>query len=317
MTIFDIGVATIFAREFLEGSIIISQYRTVLQRSEEWQDPDRQKEGLRAITVSATIAGLVALVLCVSIGVSLYFVGKEMDDKTAEIVEGLSKVVASVCLLQLSLKLPKWLQVYPSTSKNGDKSIGVTLKEIRFNVSWNIWREVAECGVFLFPYFLDSDSSVEVIPVSALIGVAISLLLSLLMAYAARTGTQVKVCIFMTTLCSMLAIGLFVGGVHEFEEVGGETPELWCIKGDFWDQNHFPMTIFYPFGYTSCPTILHISTLVVTMCLVGALHYRKYRMAMKIKGEKMEQEVLTNTNSDHEKDEESSPGVNDEIDGNE
>jgi high-affinity iron transporter len=43
--IFNGAVMTIFAREMLEGTIIMGQYRTVIQRSPEWQDPERQKEG--------------------------------------------------------------------------------------------------------------------------------------------------------------------------------------------------------------------------------------------------------------------------------
>jgi hypothetical protein len=34
----------------------------------------------------------------------------------------------------------------------------VTLGEIRFNVAWNILREVAECGVFLIPFLLEGTA---------------------------------------------------------------------------------------------------------------------------------------------------------------
>ena len=42
------------------------------------------------------------------------------------------------------------------------------MKELRFNVGWNIWREVAEIGVFLIPFFLEGGA--VAIPVSALVG---------------------------------------------------------------------------------------------------------------------------------------------------
>lgn len=276
MVAFDIGIATIFAREVLEGSIIISQYRTVLLRSDEWEG-ERQRLALRAITLSAIGAGLVAFALCLVVGIILAILGNDLDDKVSDIIEGVSKIVASICILQLSLKFPKWLGVYPSTSR--DKELGLTLGEIRFNVAWNIWREVAECGVFLIPYFL--AGSLEEIPLSAIIGVAISLVLSLLMAYANRTGSQYGVCVFMTLLTSMLSTGLFVGGCHEFEVALGETPQLWYINGDFWDKNKFPMTLFYPFAYTQKPTVLHIVTLIFWATLTIFLHFRKYRLSTK------------------------------------
>ena len=39
------AIITIFAREMLEGTVIVGQYRTVVMRSPDWQDPERQKEG--------------------------------------------------------------------------------------------------------------------------------------------------------------------------------------------------------------------------------------------------------------------------------
>ena len=52
----DFAVITIFARETLEGGIIIGQYRTVILRSD-WQNADCTKaEALRAITVAALAA---------------------------------------------------------------------------------------------------------------------------------------------------------------------------------------------------------------------------------------------------------------------
>lgn len=300
MSTFDIGIATIFAREVFEGSIIIQQYRTVIKRSEDWQG-ERERQGLHTITVSAIASGSFALALCIAIGVALSLLNQEMDDKTAETIEGVSKVVASICILQLSLKLPEWFGVYPKKEKAvSEQDLGLTIREIRFNVAWNIWREVAECGVFLIPYFL--ADSLEAIPLSAVIGIVISLALSLLMVYANRTGSQRKVCISMTALCAMLAIGLFTGGIHEFELVAGETSDVWCIKGEFWDQNKFPMTMFYPFGYTACPTVVHIITLFSTMLFVFGLHYRKYVNEMRTKQTEMTAPVQNC--SDHEIDEE-------------
>jgi hypothetical protein len=42
------------------------------------------------------------------------------------------------------LKIPKFLGVYPSKKGEDGLTVGLSIKSIRFNVAWNIWREVAE-----------------------------------------------------------------------------------------------------------------------------------------------------------------------------
>ncbi len=174
------------------------------------------------------------------------YCAQDLDERTVEIIEGVSKVVAAICILQLSLKMPYWLGMYEkvpllpkkhiSTWCNGsyvdreeEKDVGLTLAEIRFNVAWNIWREVAECGVFLIPFFLGTGA--KAIPISALVGIAISVVLGIGMYIAnKRMNNKVWLAFVMSGLTLMLSVGLFVGGCHEFEEVWGETREVWEIS---------------------------------------------------------------------------------------
>ena len=144
--LFNGAVMTIFAREVLEGVIIMGQYRTVVQRSPDWADPEKQKQGLRAINMAAGLAALVALILIIIVGVVLGLLSRGFDEKIGDIIEGVSKVVAAFCILQLSLKMPKFLGLYASKKGKDGVQVGLTLKSIRFNVAWNIWREVAEIG---------------------------------------------------------------------------------------------------------------------------------------------------------------------------
>lgn len=93
------------------------------------------------------------------------------------IIKDVSKVVAAVAILQLSTKCPKWLGYYTSKKVANDGIVrGLTTTNIKFNVAWNIcWREAAEIGVlFLIPFFL-GDDTLDEIPVSAIIGIAIGL----------------------------------------------------------------------------------------------------------------------------------------------
>ena len=177
----DIGVITIFAREVLEGGIIIGEYRTVIKRSN-WDNSEiTQREALRAVTVAAVSAAALAVVICAAIAIPLAVLSRDFNDKTAILVEGVSKIVAAICILQLSLKMPRFFGLYYSKSqlkkmKNGElleedanMSNDMSIRSIRFNVAWNIWREGFECGVFLIPFFLTGED-IGAIPLSAVIG---------------------------------------------------------------------------------------------------------------------------------------------------
>jgi high-affinity iron transporter len=168
-TIFNIAIATIFARELLEGAVIIGNYRAAIDKSEHWKSPEDQQRALREVTKSAVFAAFVAIIVVIAIAVPLSILGTTLDPHVVAIIEGCSKIIAAVCIMQLSLKIPMWLGIYekvpllpcrkklPTFANHSlDEHEGseiLTIKEIRFNVAWNIWREVAECGLLLIPFF--------------------------------------------------------------------------------------------------------------------------------------------------------------------
>lgn len=123
--LFDFAVITIFAREFLEGSIILGEYRTIIQRGgpDMLEDGVTQAQALKAINMAAWVAIAAALVMIAAIAIPLWALSRNFDDSTSKIIEGVSKMVAGVCLLQLSLKLPKFLGVYGSTKQKKAPSI--------------------------------------------------------------------------------------------------------------------------------------------------------------------------------------------------
>lgn len=99
MKLFNFPITTIFAREVLEAALVVGQFRTVVLRSPEWEDPEKRREGLRAITNAAIIASLVALVIVVAVSVPLVIKGNDLDPKIVQIIEGVSK---PVCYLSFS-----------------------------------------------------------------------------------------------------------------------------------------------------------------------------------------------------------------------
>ena len=280
--LWDLGIATIFARELLEASIIIGQYRTVIIKSEEWTG-ENELLALRTVKNSSIAAVVVALIGFIMVLIPLEILSKELDTRAVRVTEGISKIVASICILQLSLKIPTFMGVYHS---HQEKSIGDNIKEIRFNIAWNIWREVAECAVFIIPFILDDKFSE--IPLSALIGFLIGSILGGLIYYANNNqSSKLKICILMSLLLVQLSIGLFMNGCHELELVWGETKQVWEIKGTFWDEQNIPMGLIKPFGYSSSRTKLQIGCFWGWTIFSLGLHYRKFkRNKAKIESEK-------------------------------
>jgi high-affinity iron transporter len=284
--LFNGAVMTIFAREVLEGTVIIGQYRTVVQRSPDWADPEKQKQGLKAINMAAGLAALVALVLIIIVGVVLAVLSRGFDEKIADIIEGVSKVVAAFCILQLSLKMPKFLGCYASKKGADGVEVGLTLKSIRFNVAWNIWREVAEIGVFLIPFFLEGEKA-KAIPLSGLAGCAVGGLLGGIIYIAnKKLKNKTWLAVFMAVLLLFLATGLFTGGMHEFEEVWGMTKNVYNYReaaNGFFNEKKLPMAMVKPFGYSAKRSVLQIASFWTFLCFGCLLHFWKWLSTKKIR----------------------------------
>ena len=105
MKLFNFPITTIFAREVLEAALVVGQFRTVVLRSPEWEDPEKRREGLRAITNAAIIASLVALIIVVAVSVPLVVKGNDLDPKIVQIIEGVSNSVLASCQSLLSTKI--------------------------------------------------------------------------------------------------------------------------------------------------------------------------------------------------------------------
>jgi hypothetical protein len=351
----DFAVVTVFAREFLEGSIIVSQYRALIELEGFASLPQgvRAQDALRAVTLSALLATAVALLVLALVAIPLAVLSRSFDPFTAEIIEGASKMVASVSLLILSLKIPKLLGFYgkrsrrsiskkrakwprsrrrrtlhavddgrPEPDPEGNASAGedrgvddaaseaeideseeetdpnrqlseeegeardedgdgrsvLTLREIRFNVAWNLWREVAECGVFLIPFFMTGNGT-SAIPLSAIIGGAIGIFGGYCLYVANRyyRRNRAGLCVFTSSLIAIFSAGLFSAACHIFEEQFGATRQVWKVSGGFWDADSLPMTLLTPFGYNDSRSVLEICSYWLWLGLAGLLHYRLYR----------------------------------------
>lgn len=284
--LFDFAVATIFAREVLEAALIIGEFRTIIFRAGNKLSEGEQQRLLRGIRQATIIASILAVIICAAVAIPLAVLSKDFDTKTATIIEGVSKLVASICILQLSLKLPQWLGIYKSRKVHiSDASIDtfdLSLNSIRFNVAWNIWREVAECGVFLIPFFLNGEAALA-IPLSAVVGSIVGFLVGWGIYYAnGRMEKKGSLAVFSAGVLLLLSTGLFTSGCHKFEMVYGSTYVIWKLP-EFWGTDRLPMTIFKPFGYSDERTVLQMVCFWGWLIFGLLMHYRKWRITKEVR----------------------------------
>ena len=150
---------------------------------------------------------------------------------------------------------------------------------------FSIWREVAEVGIFLIPFFLSGDN-LSSIPLSAVIGCAVGLFCGAGIYIANRRfKKKIHLCIFAVLLLVFLSAGLFTGGCYKIGNEIGDLKIVWSIEDDFWNVNRLPMTIFKPFGYNDSRTVLELVCYWAWLIFSTLLHYRKYRLAPAVSNE--------------------------------
>ncbi len=113
---FDAAIASIFARELIEASVIIVNYRTLIRSAEHWNNAAEKNRALKAVTVSAILASLVAVVMVSIFAVVSGIVSSHLTERVLSIISGVSELVAAVAVLQLSIKIPVWLGLYENVS---------------------------------------------------------------------------------------------------------------------------------------------------------------------------------------------------------
>ena len=105
--IYSVPISSIFTREVMEALIIIGQYRQIVQRNTDMTEKERAR-GLRNIWWASGIATAIAVAVIIAVAIPLGVLGNKLDEKVKDIIEGVSKIVASLCIAQLSLKIPTW-----------------------------------------------------------------------------------------------------------------------------------------------------------------------------------------------------------------
>ena len=135
--------------------IQIAESSVLLKGSEIWgAGKPNEREGQKAITRAATWTCVIGAILYI---VTTVVVGKltdPLDNRTNSIVVGLSEIFAAIIFCMMSVNIPQWFGVYHS---NKTTAISFTSgREIRFNLSWNLWKQLMSMYFFNL-YFSCAD----------------------------------------------------------------------------------------------------------------------------------------------------------------
>ena len=277
----NLPVAMIFAREVLEAAVIYTNYRTAIQGNDHLPQVDKNSY-LKAVNRSALGGIGLGVAVSAAIGLGTYYGGKDFEDieNGVEIAEGVSKLIASFFVAHLSLEIPKWLGLSPS--QDGSRSVGspiqsgsapMSQKLVSANVFWNLLREFGEVGIFLVPAILAGDA--QSIPASGAMGAGIATAIGAGYYFGAQWLGKKSMAIGAATVTGLLATGLFSGALHAFEEVAGETSELYDL-GKSMNHKELPFALASPFGYSAHPTVLQTTSWWSFAVGISALHVAKY-----------------------------------------
>ncbi len=249
---------------------------------------------------SAAFAVLLAFATMAAILIPLHYLQQPVAIggwQAIEVVEGISKLVASASLLRLSLRLPGWLGVGANPA-----SATTSHGELAFQVAWNVWRQTCEVGVYLVPIFLryPFTDHILTIPLSSLagvgIGVGIGLVVHALLRFLARRELPRAQAALACVLSGWLSCGLFSRAMHDFERAvavsypthlptatlfrlpgcnGAATPG--CAyphgyRGMLWSETAFPMCLIVPIGYAHGPTIVQLASFWACFLVHALLH---------------------------------------------
>uniref|UniRef100_A0A7S1FPK8 Uncharacterized protein n=1 Tax=Corethron hystrix TaxID=216773 RepID=A0A7S1FPK8_9STRA len=173
-----------------------------------------------------------------------------------------------------------------SIEERSAEDFELTESNIIFNVAWNVFREVMECGFFMIPFFVGKNA--QAIPASAAIGIASASIFGTIIHVITEKwrGSRSWLAVFVAWLIGQLSAGLFQSGCHNFEFVYGSTPVVYKIENERLADNRLPMLLIGPFGYSSTRTVLQIVAFWSWCFLLCFGHYFKHRATIKKMNEK-------------------------------
>lgn len=248
MSTVNASVACIIAREMLEGIMFVSSHSGAVYKSQ--LDSSKKYEYYKYIAFGVIAGLLCGLAFSLGVGSGLSSLDEDHIENAElgmEAGEAVSKLIGFFFVTKMMFKLPQWFGIsnfkaekksipQNGTWENGQSEETIefgTPKDFFFNLFWNIMRESAEAGCFVaIEVFLSSDAK-ETLDASVVTGVFTAIGFSLIWMYGSMFMSIKPFAILAAVIIEMLAVGLFTGSCHAFEEVhheatgAEETPIVW------------------------------------------------------------------------------------------
>jgi len=193
----------------------------------------------------------------------------------------------------MMLKIPQWFGI--STFNGPMKSIPKgniesaadeniefgSPKDFFFNLFWNVMRESAEAGCFVAIEVFLSDDAKQTLGASIVTGLFTAIGFSLLWGVGGLFMSVKPFAILAAVVIQMLAVGLFTGSVHAFEEVHYEStgteeiPAVWESENS---ELKNAINVFAFFGLQGSFTALQFVAWILSAAVLTALqlHHNYY-----------------------------------------
>ena len=200
-------------------------------------------QGLQAIT-RQSILMIVLCTLCIiasAVGVALGT--KTMDVNMLYVLSGIARLAAAVIVLIVSIRIPRWFGVYVTYKDDFEEPIGDTLKVVRFNIRWKVFRHFFQIFFVLLPFYsgVYLDPPYESYPGSITVAFLVGIFAGGCVAALIYFGRSTRFKAYKRSISLSTAFVLIV--LSSFSFGGG----IWYIQS-VWDTNAGPDNMNIGYG---------------------------------------------------------------------
>lgn len=227
-------IVALIAREFIEGAMFIMTHVGAIMHVTSLSFTDKMYY-LRAMLAGILTGLLLGILVSLAVGYSLKVAihDEEGVDYGVEGFEAVSKLIGAIVVSSLTLKLPRWFGMSNFQYETNKKVIDSENIESRYvmamSLFWNILRETIEAGVICAVIIVLEEEAMEEgkesWPESIVVGAAVAVGVGGFLALGAKYVSTKGFGLIAIFISQLLAVGLWTGSAHAFEEIYAENHE--------------------------------------------------------------------------------------------
>lgn len=226
---------------------------TVLIKASITLSPNYKKH----IYITAITTSLITSASITGLGVALAETGNEIPESWIEMIEGVTKLMAAFVVGKVAINYGKHVfHDIPIVTKS--VAGGLATIAVLGPVALNLMRETGEGALSSLSLIIQKQYGAiafNAIPPALIGGMYLQDRYSCKGVNCGSTGYKYLLLAIFTTL----GAGLCSSGLHEIEEIAGETPKVYSL-GDskYLSHKRLPLALLAPFGYRKDPTVLTV-----------------------------------------------------------